>query len=293
MTTDLNDTLGIVGEDSPLGAALAQFQQALGSVKAGASTTADPYQLALQQFLVPAAEVTGGVNRAAMQHGVGYQESPTGQIRYVNGVIADPIGGTVVYPPGDPSVEGSEAWLRSIQDDWGEKQANTWRKRLSNQGYEVAETGGWAMDLVNALRTYHQARYINYGKAIPLTPKDKASRAAQIRKQIDPVALKEEVKTWGQVPFDEDLDPDTAEYFADRVIDVAARLAKKHPEWTPAQVIGTPSSQYGPATGAYLRVEKEFAKAPGVRGALREEEEDEMDESLRNNIISISQLGSV
>lgn len=211
-----------------------------------------------------------------------YIPNATGQLLYDNGVIADPASQTVLgFDRLGPNVEGSYAWMLKIQESWSTKEANEWRKKLSNQGYDVATKGGMAQDLLAALQEYHTFAYLNFGKPLPKTPKGAVGQA--VRSTFDRQALKETAKTWGQVPFEEDLDSDTAEYFADRTIDLAVELAKEHKNWSMEQI----------QAGAELRAQKEFIRTPGVRGAIRDAEEDEMDDSLRQNIVSIAQLGSV
>jgi hypothetical protein len=216
----------------------------------------------------------------------GYIESDSGKRLYDSGAIYDPATGTTLYPASSDqaaSVPGSDAWLQQIQESWDEDKVNEWRQKLSEQGYQVAESGAWAADLSTALSQYHTNRYANGGKAIPLVPGGDVATREAIRKQVDFVTLKEEAKAWGQVPFGEDLDERTADYFAERIVTKMTELARKHPAWTYEQV----------EAGANIRVQKEFVKAPGVKGALRDAEDDEMDETLRDSIVSISQLGAI
>lgn len=220
--------------------------------------------------------------------------SPSGMILYENGAIYDPTTRETLFPTNPNaaiSTPGSEVWLRDIQDSWSDEKAEEWREKLWKEGYQGADAlqadkGGWGLDLVNALRMYHTNRYSNFGKAQPLVPQGGAAnigRGKQMRDAVDKTALRAEVKSWGDIPFAEELDDDTADYFADRVMDVAARLAKQHKGWDSTQIL----------EGAKGRVVEEFADTPGVKGALREAEEDEMDESLRENIASLSQLSSL
>lgn len=220
--------------------------------------------------------------------GAEYTTNALGQVLYRNGVIFDPSERQLLFPSAtsgrDPAeVAGSPEWLVKIQEKWDENDINKWRKMLASQGYEVAEKGGMAYDLLGALQEYHRNRYLNYGKALPLAPGAKAGGVGrQIREGIDMLALKEEVKGWGEVPFGEDLNESASDFFAERIVDVATRLAREK-GWEAGQAL----------SGAQLRVQKEFAKSPGIKGALREQEEDEMDESLREHIISLAQLGGI
>jgi hypothetical protein len=267
--------------------ALSSLQQGLSQQTAGAATAYDSWraEFGVMPGVVPYLPGKG----PAPVGDKGYTTSPTGKILYANGVIADPTTGTVEFGAlaNDATIEGSPAWLAAVQDK-GEEWANDWRKTLWDQGYQGAdllqsETGGMAQDLIAALRTYHTARYSNFGKVQPVMPTSDQSTREAIRKSFDFQAEVEEAKSWGQVPFGEDLDPNTAEFFAERVITRAQQLAKKHPEWSMEQI----------QAGATTRVQKEFVKDPSVKGALKDAEREEMDDSLRQSIVSISQLGSI
>lgn len=259
-----------------------------GATDAGAQTA---YAQARGEFSArPVGPVMGpggtmqGVNKEIIQ------TSATGKVLYANGVIYDPETKQTLYPPDQnlaADVPGADAWAAKVQDEWTTEQAEKWRQKLWDQGYQGAgllqsESGGWGLDLVNALKEYHYNRYANFGKVQPITPQS-AVGADITRESFDPLVLKEEVKGWGDVPFNKPLDGKTSEYFADRVIDLAMRLQKEHPEWTAEQI----------QTGASMRAQKEFVKTPGVKGAIRDAEEDEMDDTLRDSVVSLSQVGSI
>lgn len=266
----------------------AQIAQLTTNITASAGQDVNPYFAARASFgnaqMIPYAPGKGPVETGKQ----GFITNDLGQMLWANGVFVDPNDpNSLMFPPPssgiDPSaVPGSPQWLTSIQDSWTDAKANGWREKLFNQGYEVGKSGGMGWDLLEALREYHQRRYLNAGKVIPVSPRGAVTRE-DVEALYDPVALKEEVKSWGQVPFEEDLDPNTAEYFANRSIELAVRLAKQNPEWSPEQVMA----------GAEVRAQKEFIKSPGVKGALKDLEEDEMDETLRDSIVSISQIRSV
>lgn len=230
----------------------------------------------------------------------GIHTNDQGWLLYPNGVIVTDSG--VLYPTSahgfDPEeIVGSKAWGEKIQDTWDDEKANEWRAKLWEQGYTGAdglqsEKGGMAYDLINALKAYHANRYGNGGRVLPLAPKGAAGGELKIKDIVDPVALREEVKSWGQVPFEEDLDPDTAEYFANQVLEVARRLMKDK-GWTADRAVGTPGTTQSPASGAFLRVQKQYLKDENVEEAMEQLDDDEMDETLRESIVSIAQLGSI
>lgn len=214
----------------------------------------------------------------------------TGWIRMPNGVFANPTLGQVLFPTPaegfDPSeIPGSEQWLRSIQDTWSETQFDTWRKRLIRLGYDtlvtggIAEKGGKALDIIEGLRQYHFMRYLNGGKAIPATPVNQKTREA-MREQIDFVSLKERVKPWGTAVFGEDLDDDSAEWIADKIVMEMTQLARKHPTWTFEQI----------ESGADVRVQKEFLKEPEVKEGLKEVRRIEERTGLRDKLETAAQV---
>lgn len=278
---------------------IAQLEGVLASAASQSTAGQTDYQKLNALFSRTALNPTGigtslGIGKGVQAQPVDYISSPTGAIKYPGiGVIADPNTQAVYFPThrdGVEDIEGSEEWLRKIQKTWGDEKFEKWRKQLIRLGYDqlvsggIAESGGAAMDVIEGLRQYHKARYLNGGEAIPLTPGGGKKNIRQaVREQVDFVSLKEEVKGWGEVPFGESLDPGTAEYFADRMLQKMTELARKHPSWTMEQV----------QTGATTRVQKEFIKSPGVEAGLEEAEDDEMSTALRDSIVSISQLGSI
>ena len=219
-----------------------------------------------------------------------YAENAAGALLFKNGVIANPLEGTVYFPPAgahngvDPEqVAGSPQWLARVQREWTDEKVGAWRKRLSAQGYQVASEGGMAYDLIDALRQYHSNRYTNLGQAIPLTPEGKGGIAASVRDSYDKQMIKETVKGWGEVIWDEPLDDDVADWWADRQIELAVKMAKNNPEWTLDQV----------QAGAELRAQREFSDAPGVKGALKEAEQLEGSTKLRDSMVSLSQVTGI
>lgn len=207
----------------------------------------------------------------------------SGNMVYPNGVVVDPAGQIVTGPwVNDPDVEGSNAWIRNIQESWNDEKFNTWRKRLISMGYDtmvsggIASKGGMAQDVLEGLRQYHYMRYANGGKPIRITGEE---RSETIRSQVDFKAVKEDVGSWlDAVGYDRD--DDVQEFFAQQVLRRANRLMKTK-GWDAQTAL----------TGAELRTQEKFVQQPGVKGELKQMEEDEMDETLRNDAISIMQLG--
>lgn len=206
-----------------------------------------------------------------------YVVSATGKIMYANGTIYDPETQSLLTPPGK-AVPGSREWLLKIQEEWPDAEANRWRKKLAKQGYQVAETGGMGWDLLEALPEFHTRRYANFGKVQPLIP-GTGQEAPDVEGAIDKVALRQEIKTWGQVPFGEDLADEEADWFTDRIIKVASRLARKK-GWTPDQALA----------GAQARVMEDFTKKPQVAALIQEQEDQEVSYKIRDSVLGVSQL---
>lgn len=284
-----------------------ETQKALGALALNASQD-DPYSQLRGQFTgTPPLMPMSGAG-AALQTGLGsiaaavggeqvrgadvFAESPEGAIMYANGAIFDPATGRTYFPPDFATaaqIPGSRAWLREIQDKWSEDKVEEWRKKLWDQGYQGAgmlqsDKGGWGQDLIAALESYHNNRYSNYGKAVPLAPGAEGGGIGKaVKDSIDFQSLKSQIKEWGQVPFEEDLDDDTAEFFARQFVETMQKLAKKNPGWTMEQL----------QSGAEQRTQKKFINAPGVERSIEEAEDDEMDNTLRDSIVSISQLSAI
>lgn len=244
-----------------------------------ATTTESDYDAALKEF-------SGiGVRDPRGNRGP-FITSSTGKMLYPNGVIYDPATKQTLYPPriqDQAQMAGSDAWLREVQDKWSDDKAEEWRKKLWDDGYDSilkSEKGGWGSDLVDALAEYHYRRYANGGKVQPMTPGGKKEDVKQlIRDTYDPVMLRDEVKAWGDVPFGESLTDEESDYFADKVIEVAARLAKQNPDWTVDQI----------QEGAKGRVFKRFTEDPQVKGLIKEQEDQEVSYKIRDSVVSLSQ----
>lgn len=205
-----------------------------------------------------------------------YIVSATGKVMYANGTIYDPETKSILTPPGK-AVPGSPEWLIKIQEEWSDAEANKWRKKLAGQGYQVAETGGMGWDLLEALPEFHTRRFANMGRVQPLIPG--TGQEADVEGAIDKVALRQEIKTWGQVPFGEDLADEEADWFTDRIIKVASRLARKK-GWSPDQALA----------GAHARVQEEFTEKPQVAALMQEQEDQEVSYKIRDSVLGVSQL---
>lgn len=218
-------------------------------------------------------------------------ESPTGKIMFRNGVIADPTSGEVFYPPtsGDANeIRGSEPWLFRIQRDaskggWSEAEANKWRKKLIGWGYDLegrlAPGGGMALDLIAALRQYHQTTYLNYGKPIKMSPGGTAKKA--IKEQVDMASIRADAASWYDMA---ELPPAAGaekEFWADRVIDTAIKMVRG----------GLPiASAVAKARSSAL---EQFTETPEVAESIEVSRAQETSNVLRSKMFTIGQLAGM
>lgn len=163
--------------------------------------------------------------------GRGFITSESGALRFNNGVIANPETGEVFFPPNDETVQGSWAWLSKIQDTWDDSKVKEWRERLADYGYEIGEEGPPDQVFLQALQQYHQTRYLNRGKPLPLDAslgKDAASKRV-----FDPA----EVRNFWRMQFRRILGDDPTdtelEEFSKATTDFAKRFVRKG--YTPEQ----------------------------------------------------------
>lgn len=213
-------------------------------------------------------------------------ESPTGKILFRNGVIADPMSGQVIYPPtkGEANeIRGSEQWLLKIQKQWSEEEANKWRKKLISWGYDLqgqlAPGGGMALDLITALRDYHNTIYLNYGKPIKMRPGGTARR--QIRKEVDMASIRANAAQWFEVLGLPDASDAEKDWIADRVIDSAIELVRS----------GLPvASAVSKASNMEL---ERFTETPVAEEAIEVSRKQETSTAFREKLIGVGQLSSM
>ena len=123
----------------------------------------------LTQLGVTTPSEVAGVTPSQVAAGRGFSVQPdTGWIQYTNGVLVNPADGTVVFDP-TSDAPGSPNWLQKVQG-WDESKVTEWRQRLYDNGWitkEQAKVKGVDQVFLDSLRSYHVARYQNFGKALP------------------------------------------------------------------------------------------------------------------------------
>lgn len=91
----------------------------------------------------------------------------TGWLRFANGVLVSPEG-QVVFDP-TSRAPGSLTWQREVVPNWSAEKVSEWRERLHKLGYltkDQAKVDGVDTPFLNALRSFHENRYVNGGKPV-------------------------------------------------------------------------------------------------------------------------------
>lgn len=203
----------------------------------------------------------------------GYQTNKSGALFFDNGVIADPTTGDVFMPPNKADVPGSFAWLENVQESWGEDKINEWRKRLSDYGYDVAKKGPLDQTFLAALQGYHQSRYLNGGKPLPV---DAAAAGKTGEERVfDPVEIRNAVRQQFRTAFGDDPSDAELEEWSGFIKSTARRLVNK--------------KGYDPADAAVATEERfieKFETDPKVK-FLQDAEEDNTE--LRDGLLGVIQ----
>lgn len=210
---------------------------------------------------------------------VGTLTSPTGAKKLPNGVIIDPNTGTVHFPPNDPTVAGSPAWLQQATS-WDQERVKKWRKELTKLGYLGSPKGGVDVAFIDALREYHTFRYV-YGDGKPIS---KVSEEAKVAAEdfggvLDKSVLRGEVRGWFQAAYGDDPSDDELEFWTDRLRSTSLRLARNR-DWEPAEA----------ASVARARQQERFLQSPEAQLFQEGREIEEENTKLRDSILSVAQM---
>lgn len=137
----------------------------------------------------------------------------TGGVMYPNGVIFDPSSGQVFMPPSE-AVPGSFPWLQRIQETWSDDRVAGERRRLFQLGYlskAQAKAKGFDQTLLEALRVFHENRYKNGGRAVPIDNSSQGPRGTpienlrQIRGQLQSEVREQFRRVFGDDPSEGEM----------------------------------------------------------------------------------------
>lgn len=242
---------------------------ALSVFTGGAQREEDPF------FGFPSRIAQQALDIARPEERFEYVESATGKLLYKSGVIVDLVNGgaPIFQDPNDPTIQGSPAWLRRVQETWDENKVGVWRKRLANQGYEIESKGGISQPFLNALRDYHWNRYFNYGKAVPVADRPtfkEEARAVYTRHDAENDARATYIEVFGDDPR-----PEEVKRFADGYLGAVTKALRK----------GV-SPERAAQRGEQAVIEN-VAQDPGVQKFL---ELEETDTALHDSFVNMFQV---
>lgn len=232
--------------------------------QAGLGLATEPVDPALNPELAAHQRVSGGT-----------AISPTGAQEFEGGVFVQ--DGQVFFPPNDPGLMGSPAWMSQVPR-WSEEQKQSWAKTLKQNGY----IDSLKVDLVtftDALRTYHNNRYLyGGGEPVNISAGGKGIDKADFGGILNTDLLDTEVRSWYQEIFGTNDEPSEEELKRgrERLSKIAMRLSNKK-DVDPA----TAASRAASITQAG------FQKSPEVR---KWQDLEETDTSLHDSFVNLFQV---
>lgn len=143
-----------------------------------------------------------------------------------NGVIIQidlSTGDEKVLMPNDPEgvIAGSTNWVRKAEKRWDEKTVSKWREKLYARGYVAEEDGPLDGPMKQALRAYHQDRYLGN------LPGKISEQRVKPKEAYDPVARRQAVRVaFNAIAQDDPTDEEMQPFL--RAIDEEVRRALKH-----------------------------------------------------------------
>lgn len=202
--------------------------------------------------------------------------SPTGAQEFPGGVVVDFASQTVAFPPNDPAIMGSPAWMAQIPS-WDDAKKATWAKTLKQYGYIETQK----VDLktfTDKLAEYHKDRYL-YGGGQPV---DLSAGKAGVTKAdfggiLDPAVLDTEVIAYHKEIYGPDDDPSEEELKRGRdfLKRTALKLARNGMDPADAAMV------------ASARGQQRFLNDPTTQ---KWQELEETDTSLRDSFVNLFQV---
>jgi hypothetical protein len=201
--------------------------------------------------------------------------SPTGAIEYPGGVLVDPATGVITYPPNNPSLLGSPAWIASVPT-WSESKMASWTQTLKQMGYIESKK----VDLktfTDALREYHNNRYLyGGGKAVDLSQGQQGISRQDFGGILDPSVVDTEIRPWFQETYGDDPSDAELEGLRKVITKTAMRLAR-HKDMAPADA----------ASVASARAQEKFLDDPATQ---KWKDLQETDTSLHDSFVNLFQV---
>jgi hypothetical protein len=202
--------------------------------------------------------------------------SPTGAQQFPGGVIV--MNGTVFYPPTDASVAGSAAWMAQIPE-WSEQKQQSWAQTLFKMGYLESKNAN-LKDLTDALKTYHDTRYLyGGGEPVDLSVGDAGITRKDFGGILDEAVLASEIEPWYEDFYGDRPEKEELAFWTDKFKTHAIRVARKR-GLDPADA----------AMVARARTQRQFSNTPEAREFERQEDEIEENTRLRDGLLSVGQI---
>jgi hypothetical protein len=206
------------------------------------------------------------------------QTSPTGAQLHPGGVLVDLENLRVIYPPTDPSIAGSAAWMARIPE-WSEEKQKTWTKTLHKMGY-LATKNPNLKDLTDALKTYHDTRYLyGAGKPVDLSTGDGGITRKDFGGMLDEAVLASEIEPWYEDLYGDKPEPEELKYWTEKFKTTAVRVARRR-GLDPADA----------AMVAQARTQRRFSDTPEAREFEQQADEREENTRLRDSLLSVAQI---
>lgn len=212
---------------------------------------------------------------AARRGAAGPPISPTGAVEYEGGVFVQ--DGTVYFPPNDPGLMGSPAWMAQIPR-WSDERAQNWAKTLKQMGY-LESTKVDLVTLTDALNDYHTNRYLyGGGKPVDLTVGAQGVSRADFGGILDPAVLDTKVRDYHQLIFGANDEPSAEELKRGRefLAETALQLARNKD-----------LAPFDAADVAGARAQRRFLNEPATR---KWQELEETDMSLHDSFVNLFQV---
>lgn len=204
--------------------------------------------------------------------------SDTGAVEYPGGILVDYDQKVVKFPPNNPAVAGSSAWMLQVAN-WSDEKVKTWRKTLFKMGYLSSAKGGNDPTFQDALKQYQEYRYLyGGGNPIPLDSAGGGPTKEEWGGLTDLAVLKSDAREMYRGIYHTDPDPDEEEYWARKLRQKMLQVARRR-DLAPGDA----------AAVAQAHVHEQFLQDPEVQALRDQQDEQDANTTLRDGIVSIAQ----